>query len=39
LKEIAWPVAVPKQVQDLLTQEKFALGEAKIPAYGVRILA
>lgn len=38
LKEIAWPIAVPKQVQDLVTKEKFALGEVSLAAYGVRIL-
>ncbi|NLL42168.1 MAG: alpha-glycosidase [Firmicutes bacterium] len=38
LKEIVWPIAVPKQVQDLVTKEKFALGEVSLAAYGVRIL-
>ena len=38
LRKVAWPVAVPKQVQDLLTKEKFALGEVVLEPYGTRIL-
>ena len=38
LTVVAWPVAVPKQVRDLLTDEKFALGEVLLEPYGARIL-
>jgi cyclomaltodextrinase len=38
LTKVVWPVAVPKQVQDLLTKETFALGEIVIKPYGSRIL-
>ena len=36
--EVRWPVALPKQVQDLLTKEKFALGEIILEPYGTKIL-
>lgn len=39
LTVVAWPVAVPKQVRDLLTDEKFALGEVLLEPYGARILS
>ena len=38
LAEVRWPVALPKQVQDLLTKEKFALGEIILEPYRTRIL-
>ncbi len=38
LAKIPWPVAVPKQVQDLLTKEKFALGDVLVEPYGTRIV-
>ena len=38
LQDVAWPVALPKQVQDLLTKEKFTLGEVVLEPYGTRIL-
>ena len=39
LREINWPVKMPRQVRDLLSDERFKLGELVVPAYGVRILA
>ncbi|NMB01376.1 MAG: glycoside hydrolase family 13 protein [Firmicutes bacterium] len=38
LKEVSWPLALPKQVQDLLTKDKCTLGEVTIEPYGIRIL-
>lgn len=38
LREIAWPRAVPMQVTDLLTNEKYSLGEITLEPYGTRIL-
>lgn len=39
LAEIRWPLAVPNQVQDLLTREKYSLGEIVLSPFGVRLLA
>lgn len=39
LEKIQWPVAVPKQVQDLLTKETYPLGEVRLEPHGTMILA
>lgn len=39
LEKVKWPRAVPNQVQDLLTNEKLALGEITLKPYSARIFS